>query len=86
MRLHQPSAFYGVNSSRLGSDAIDQVGWNRGLFELATAGEICAYYDRIMRKPRVRERILGIAKSVFSATATKLDELMAAEAALAAAV
>ncbi|KPN59398.1 hypothetical protein AN931_07460, partial [Mycobacterium intracellulare subsp. chimaera] len=35
-------------------------------------------------KPRVRERILGIAKSVFSATATKLDELMAAEAALAA--
>ncbi|OMB90495.1 hypothetical protein A5732_03060 [Mycobacterium colombiense] len=86
VRLHQPSAFYGVNSSRLGSDAIDQVGWNRGLFELATAGEICAYYDRIMPKPRVRERILGIAKSVFSATATKLDELMAAEAALAAAV
>ncbi|OMC21283.1 hypothetical protein A5738_11870 [Mycobacterium colombiense] len=62
------------------------MGWNRGLFELATAGEICAYYDRIMRKPRVRERILGIAKSVFSATATKLDELMAAEAALAAPV
>lgn len=86
VRLHQPSAFYGVNSSRLGSDAIDQVGWNRGLFELATAGEICAYYDRIMRQPRVRERILGIAKSVFSATATKLDELMAAEAALAAPV
>ena len=35
-------------------------------------------------KPRVRERILSIAKSVFSATATKLDQLMAAEAALAA--
>lgn len=50
VRLHQPSAFYGVNSSRLGSDTIDQVGWNRGLFELATAGEICAYYDRIMRR------------------------------------
>lgn len=48
VRLHQPSAFYGVNSSRLGSDTIDQVGWNRGLYELATAGEICAYYDRIM--------------------------------------
>jgi hypothetical protein len=50
VRLHQPSAFYGVNSARLGSDAIDQVGWNRGLYELATAGEICAYYDRIMRR------------------------------------
>lgn len=35
-------------------------------------------------KPRVRMRILDIAKSVFSATATKLDQLMAAEAALAA--
>ncbi|RAU93175.1 NAD(P)/FAD-dependent oxidoreductase [Mycobacterium colombiense] len=50
VRLHQPSAFYGVNSSRLGSDTIDQVGWNQGLYELATAGEICAYYDRIMRR------------------------------------
>lgn len=35
-------------------------------------------------KPRVRERILSIAKSVFSRTATKLDQLMVAEAALAA--
>lgn len=30
VRLHQPSAFYGVNSLPLGGDAIDQVGWNRG--------------------------------------------------------
>ncbi|ASW87227.1 MULTISPECIES: hypothetical protein [Mycobacterium avium complex (MAC)] len=50
VRLHQPSAFYGVNSLPLGGDAIDQVGWNRGLYELATAGEICAYYDHIMRR------------------------------------
>lgn len=50
VRLHQPSAFYGVNSARLGSDTIDQVGWNHGLYELATAGEICAYYERIMRR------------------------------------
>jgi hypothetical protein len=50
VRLHQPSAFYGVNSSRLGSDTIDQVGWNQGLYELASAGEICAYYERIMRR------------------------------------
>lgn len=50
VRLHQPSAFYGVNSCSLGSDTIDQIGWNQGLYELATAGEICAYYDRIMRR------------------------------------
>lgn len=49
VRLHQPSAFYGVNSLRLGGDSIDQIGWNRGLYELATADEICAYYDRVMR-------------------------------------
>lgn len=50
VRLHQPSAFYGVNSLPLGSDTIDQVGHNVGLYELATAGEICAYYDHVMRQ------------------------------------
>ncbi|OBH64437.1 NAD(P)-binding protein [Mycobacterium sp. E2479] len=50
VRLHQPSAFYGVNSTRLGCDTIDQMGWNRGLYELASAGEICAYYERIIRR------------------------------------
>src|SRR5437588_688623 len=50
VRLHQPSAFYGVNSRDLGSGTIDQAGWNSGLFELATAGEVCAYYDHIMRQ------------------------------------
>jgi hypothetical protein len=50
VRLHQPSAFYGVNSLALGSDTIDQVGWNEGLYELATAGEVCAYYDHVMRQ------------------------------------
>jgi hypothetical protein len=50
VRLHQPSAFYGVNSLDLGSNTIDQVGWNEGLYELATAGEVCAYYDHVMRR------------------------------------
>ncbi|OMC43530.1 NAD(P)-binding protein [Mycobacterium sp. IS-1264] len=50
VRLHQPSAFYGVNSLRLGSDTIDRIGWNKGLYELATAGEVCAYYDHVMRQ------------------------------------
>ncbi|MBV8861006.1 MAG: NAD(P)-binding protein, partial [Mycobacterium sp.] len=36
VRLHQPSAYYGVNSRELGSDSIDRIGWNEGLYELAT--------------------------------------------------
>ncbi|OCB61644.1 hypothetical protein [Mycobacterium parascrofulaceum] len=50
VRLHQPSAFYGVNSLKLGGDSIDQIGWNQGLYELATAGEVCAYYDQVLRR------------------------------------
>jgi hypothetical protein len=50
VRLHQPSAYYGVNSRRLGGDSIDRVGWNEGLYELATAGEVCAYFDQVMQQ------------------------------------
>ena len=49
VRLHQPSAFYGVNSRALGSDRIDTAGWNKGLYELATAHEVCAYFDQVMQ-------------------------------------
>ena len=50
VRLHSPSLNYGVNSAPLGSEAIEQTGANRGLHELATGPEICAYYDRLMRR------------------------------------
>ena len=50
VRLHQPSAFYGVNSRPLGSDTIDRTGWNSGLYELATCGEVCAYFDQVMQQ------------------------------------
>lgn len=50
VRLHQPSAYYGVNSYALGNeDSIDAAGWNEGFFELATGHEVCAYYDQVMR-------------------------------------
>ena len=48
--LHQPSAFYGVNSTELGSGRIDARGLNQGLFELASGPEICGYYDRVMNQ------------------------------------
>ena len=50
VRLHQPSAYYGVNSRGLGSDSIDQLGWNEGLYELATMGEVCSYFDHVMQQ------------------------------------
>lgn len=46
--LHQPSAFYGVNSMELGSGRIESQGLNRGLYELATGPEINAYFERVM--------------------------------------
>lgn len=50
VRLHQPSAFYGVNSRELDTGYIDQVGRNKGLMELACAPEILAYYDQVLRQ------------------------------------
>ncbi|BBX15385.1 hypothetical protein CRI77_25660 [Mycolicibacterium duvalii] len=50
VRLHQPSAYYGVNSQPLPSeDRIDESGFNAGFFELASGSEVCAYYDQVMR-------------------------------------
>lgn len=49
VRLHMPSAIYGVNSLPLGGDTIDRDGHNRGLYERASAPEICAYYERVLR-------------------------------------
>ena len=48
VRLHGPSALYGVNSRPLGSVAIDQAGPNAGYYPRATAAEICAYYQRVL--------------------------------------
>ena len=48
VRLHQPSAFYGVNSRVLGTDAIDTAGPNAGFYHRATAAEICDYYQRVL--------------------------------------
>lgn len=46
--LHQPSAFYGVNSLELGSGLKDSVGLNKGMYELASGPEVSGYFDRVM--------------------------------------
>jgi hypothetical protein len=43
VRLHTPSAYYGVNSLALGEDRIDQVGENTGYYERATGDEVFKY-------------------------------------------
>ena len=47
VRLHQPSAYYGVASRRLGDDRIDESGTDKGFYERASAAEICDYYGRL---------------------------------------
>lgn len=48
IRLHLPSAFYGVNSRRLGTDAIDAHGSNARLYHRASGAEIRDYFDRVL--------------------------------------
>ena len=48
VRLHQPSAFYGVNSLPLGQDRIDESGLNAGFYEQASGPEICDYFRRAL--------------------------------------
>lgn len=50
VRLHQPSAFYGVASVPLGKDAIDRCGFNQGFYELAGADELRAYFECVMQQ------------------------------------
>jgi len=47
--LHQPSQFYGVSSKELSQGRIDQVGLNKGMFDLASGAEVSAYYDDVMQ-------------------------------------
>lgn len=58
VRLHQPSAYYGVESRSLGRDRIDREGPNAGFYERASAAELCAYYadvlDELLTTGRVR--------------------------------
>ncbi len=63
VRLHQPSANYGVGSRTLGSDRIDADGPNAGFYERATAPEICDYFQRVLDEdlaPTGRVRFLGM--------------------------
>ena len=48
VRLHQPAACYGVSSTSLGDDRLDETGFNAGLYEQADGVQICEYFRRVM--------------------------------------
>ena len=50
VRLHQPSATYGVNSRALGTETIDVAGPNAGFYERATGVEVCDYFRRVLEQ------------------------------------
>jgi hypothetical protein len=65
VRLHQPSAYYGVESRPLGSDRIDEHGSNAGFYERASAAEVCDYYSRVLDEnmlPTGRVRFFGMSE------------------------
>jgi hypothetical protein len=53
VRLHQPSATYGVTSRPLGTETIDASGPNAGFYERATGVEICDYFRRVLEEQLV---------------------------------
>ena len=65
VRLHQPSSFYGVNSTPLGGERKDLHGGNAGLYELASGTEVVTYFDQLMNRrflPSGRVRYLPVSE------------------------
>lgn len=74
VRLHQPSAFYGVNSRPLGNDRRDTHGWNQGLYELASGAEVVAYFDQVMQQQFIESgRVQYFPMSTFEPGAPEPD-------------
>ena len=62
VRLHSPSAYYGVNSIPLGRDQLIESGRNKGFYEQAGADELRAYFESVVDErftPTGRARFLG---------------------------
>ena len=60
VQLHQPSRYYGVDSTPLGLDRPEPEGDDTDFRERASGAEICGYYDEIMR-----HRFLGSGRVRF---------------------
>lgn len=50
VRLHQPSEWYGVASRELSHGTRDALGFNAGLYSLASGAQVLAYFDDVMQE------------------------------------
>lgn len=67
VRLHQPAAYYGVDSRELGQGTKDTVGLNAGMYGLSGGAELLAYFDQVMQQrflPSGRVRFLPMSRVV----------------------
>lgn len=67
VKLHQPSAIYGVNSLKLGADSVDRIGSDAGLYERASGAEILGYFQKVLETvllPSGRVRFFGMSDYV----------------------
>ena len=72
VRLHQPSAWYGVASRELASGAKDSVGTNAGMASLASGAEVLAHFEQTMQQrflPSGRVRWLPMSDVLRDASA-----------------
>ena len=68
VRLHQPSAWYGVASRELASGDKDQVGLNAGLYSMASGAEVLAHFEQVMQQRFLPSgRVRWLPKSDYSA-------------------
>jgi hypothetical protein len=73
VRLHQPSAFYGVESRELSDWTKDTSGVNAGMWGLASGAEVLAYFDHVMQQrflPSGRVRWLPMSNYAMAADGT----------------
>ena len=50
VRVHQPSAWYGVASRELASGEKDKIGLNAGLYSMASGAEVLAHFEQVMQQ------------------------------------
>jgi hypothetical protein len=84
VRLHQPSAWYGVASQELASGSKDALGPNRGLYSLASGAEVLAHFDQVMQQrflPSGRVRWLPMSDCALDADGShRITSLTSGEA------
>ncbi len=62
VRLHTPSAYYGVNSLALGENRVDRIGENAGYYERATGEEVCEHFAEAVSQMTRAERVHVLAR------------------------